>query len=358
MTTEAVRTGTRSGAELLAWTKSLIEPALRQAIDSLPGAVRLVAGYHLGWWDAEGTPEKRPNGGKAIRPALTVLSARACGDDPAAAQAALPAAVAVELTHDFSLLHDDVMDGDTVRRHRPTAWTVFGVGPAILAGDALVNLAAEVLAASGNPAAGTGTRVLSAAVLDLIDGQMEDLSFERRSDVGLAECVRMAERKTAALLGCGCALGALFAGADARRVECLRSFGTDLGLAFQLVDDLLGIWGDPTRTGKAVHADLRRRKKSLPVVAALSNGCPELAALYASPGELSDEEIRRAATLVERAGGRDWARLRAESRLATALAHLHQVIDPSPPGEQHSVHQATRVRELETVARLLARRDH
>jgi geranylgeranyl diphosphate synthase type I len=117
----------------------MLDPALCAAVDRLPPATRQTAGYHLGWREVDGTPSERV-GGKALRPTLCLLTAAATGTDPAAA---LPAAVAVELVHNFSLLHDDIMDGDVRRRHRPTAWMVFGLGPAILAGDALLAAAFE-----------------------------------------------------------------------------------------------------------------------------------------------------------------------------------------------------------------------
>src|SRR5262249_38599046 len=157
------------------------------------------------------------------------------------------------LVHNFSLLHDDVMDGDLTRRHRPTAWSVFGVNAAILAGDALLALGLDVLAASGHGQAQRAIRMLNTAVLDLLDGQRADLAFEQRSDVELPECVRMAESKTGALLGCACALGAMFGGGHPEQVEHLYGFGERMGLAFQFVDDLLGIWGDPAVTGKPVY---------------------------------------------------------------------------------------------------------
>ncbi len=220
-----------------------------------------------------------------------LLAAAAAGGSP---REAVPAAVAVELVHNFSLLHDDVMDGDATRRHRPTAWRLFGIGAAILAGDALLTLALDVLAASGHPASGQAMRMLSAAVQDLVEGQSSDVAFERRDEVGLAECERMAASKTAALIGCACALGALFGGGDPERVQRLRVFGEHVGLAYQHVDDLLGIWGDPAATGKPVYSDLRSRKKSLPVVFALTSdtaGGRELAALYRGRGPLPDEDL-------------------------------------------------------------------
>lgn len=269
--------------------RARLDPAMRAAVDTLSPAVREIIGYHLGWSD-----RPRGGGGKAIRPALTMLSAAGVGGNP---EAALPAAVAVELMHNFSLLHDDVMDRDRTRRHRSTAWVVYGVGPAILAGDAALTLAMDVLAASRHPGSELALRLLGSAVQELVDGQVADLTFERRADVGLRDCVGMAEHKTGALLGCACALGALFGGGSPEQVRALDRFGRELGLAFQLVDDLLGIWGDPATTGKPVNSDLRCGKKSLPVVAALTSGTPAgraLGALYHRATELSDGELARA----------------------------------------------------------------
>jgi len=336
----------RSARDALAWSSAAVVPALRAAVDTLPASMRLIAGYHFGWWDEENRPAEA-DGGKSIRPALALLTAEATGGVSASA---VPAAVALELVHNFSLLHDDVMDGDVTRRHRPTVWSVFGRGGAILAGDALLTLAFEVLAASEHPAARDGMRMLSAAVLDLVNGQSADLAFEQRDDVELSECVRMAQGKTAALLGCTCAMGALFGGGGLEQIEHLRSFGEHLGLAFQHIDDLLGIWGDPVVTGKPVYSDLSSRKKSLPVVAALTSGTAaghELAALYQCPQPLSGTDLVHAAELIERAGGRAWSQAQADELLAQALRRL-RLAGPS----------AWAAAELGALARLATRRDH
>src|SRR6201987_4193761 len=193
----------------VAVARDLVGPATKAAINRLTPGVRRVAAYHYGIADTDGNPV-RVGSGKALRPALALLSARAAG---AAPERGVPAAVAVELVHSFSLLHDDIMDGDTERRHRPTAWTVHGVGAAILAGDALLALAQDILledtAAQGLWAA----RCLYAAVLRLIDGEGADLAFEQRDDVSLAECQTMAGDKTAALMACACSIGAIHVGA-------------------------------------------------------------------------------------------------------------------------------------------------
>lgn len=314
----------RPAAEVLEWGRSLVEPALREAVGSLPEEVRRIAGYHLGWWDAEGRPAG--SGGKALRPTLALLSAEAVGGR---AEDAVPAAVAVELVHDFSLLHDDVMDGDETRRHRPTAWRVFGTNPAILTGDVLLALAVETLAAAGGPA-----RVLTTAILDLLAGQNSDMSFEGRDDVLLSECIAMAVGKTGALMRCACALGADAGGGSPDQVAAFALFGEHLGLAFQHMDDLLGIWGDPQETGKPVYSDLLNRKKSLPVVAALTAGSPQsraLHALYCGPGPFDPVE---AASLVEAAGGRAWSRDRLSQLRNQSLATLGSVATlPRPLAE-------------------------
>lgn len=336
----------RPASEVLSWGRCTVQPALREAVDTLPVSMQRIATYQLGWRDQHGDPTAA-RGGKAIRPALVLVAAEAVGGAPASA---VPAAVAVELVHNFSLLHDDVMDGDTTRRHRPTAWTVFGTGEAILAGDALLTLALTVLADSGHPATQEQLRTLAGAVQELIDGQSADLAFERRSDVGLAECLRMARGKTGALLECACVLGALCGGGGTEQVEQLSGFGEHLGLAFQLVDDLLGIWGDPALTGKPVHSDLRTYKKTLPVVAALSSGTAagrELDALYHGEEPLCGSGLLRAAELIDRAGGREWSQTRADYLLARALRHLGS-----------AALTARGSAELESLARLITRRNH
>lgn len=351
MTTSDVMAEGRPAGEVLAWSRATVEPALRAAVDTLPSSMQRIAGYHFGWWDEHGQPDQTPGmkatGGKAIRPALVMLSAQAAGGAPATA---VPAAAAVELVHNFSLLHDDVIDGDVTRRHRPTAWSVFGLSAAILAGDALLTLALDVLATSGHPAAADGTRMLSAAVQDLVEGQSVDLAFERRAQVEPAECQRMAEGKTGALMRCACAVGALFGGGSPEQVRCLRAFGEHVGLAFQHVDDLLGIWGDPATTGKPVYSDLRSRKKSLPVVAALVSPTPsgrELTALYHRTQPLTGTELARAAELIDSAGGRAWSQAQVDDLLARAMLELRA----AGPTERAA-------EELGALARLATRRDH
>lgn len=339
----------REGAEaadVIERARKLVDPVLREAVDSLPGAMRKVAGYHFGWWEADGAPSTAPSG-KAIRPAMVLAATQALGGSPAEATAA---AAAVELVHNFTLLHDDVIDRDDTRRHRLTAWRVFGTTEAILAGDAMHSLALRLLAEDAHPAARESIRRLTDCVVELCEGQQIDCAFEQRNDVSLAECLAMAEAKTGALLGAACAMGALYGGGSGEAAQAMDGFGREIGLAFQLIDDLIGIWGDPAVTGKPVGADLVARKKSLPVVAALGSDTPEgrrLAELYVLERPLTPEELAQCAAAVEGAGGRGWAQGESCERMAAAMAQLAVAV-PEPSSAD----------ELLALAELVTRRSH
>lgn len=310
-------------AETLDRTRGLVAPALRLAVERLDPFTRLVVSYHLGWSDEHGTPIVA-NPGKALRPALALLAAEALSGTP---QPGLPGAVAVELVHNFSLLHDDLMDRDTERRHRRTVWAVWGDATAVLAGDALLSLAHEALTEGESPYGLAAGQALAIATRELIRGQVLDLAFEQRNDVGLDECLDMAAGKTGALLGVSAAIGAILVGAPQPVVSSLARFGTELGMAFQLIDDLLGIWGLPEVTGKPVFSDLVARKKTLPVTWSLDHGGDagrELADWLRRDGTPTDDELRHAAQLIERAGGRAWATEEARYRIGLAEEALDQ----------------------------------
>jgi geranylgeranyl diphosphate synthase type I len=334
---------------LLSRGREAFAPALRDAVRRLDPATHAIASYHLGFTDLDGKPTPDGGGGKAVRPVLATLSAQAAG---APAEVGLPGAVAVELVHNFSLLHDDLMDGDTTRRHRRTVWSAWGAAAAILTGDAMLTLAQEVLLDSGSAYAPAAARLLAAATRELVRGQVADLAFERRTDVGLAECLRMAGDKTGALLSASAAIGAVLAGAPAALTDALAGYGTAVGLAFQLVDDVLGIWGDPATTGKPVYSDLRSRKKSLPVTYAVEHGGRELAAWLADDATDPDStdpdeaELRRVAGLVDAAGGRAWALAEADRQ----MRHGHRLladaaVPPGPRAELVSLAQFVVTRE-------------
>jgi geranylgeranyl diphosphate synthase type I len=236
-----------------------------------------MARYHLGWEDVAGRPSEST--GKGVRSALCLLACEAAGGQT---KTALPAAAAVELVHNFSLVHDDIQDRDRERRHRPTVWANWGDAQAINAGDALLVLARLALWSALEAGVGAETLVRAAKTLDertleMVEGQVMDLSFEQFEEVTLGDYMAMIEKKSGALFDCALYLGGLFGSGDAETAEALGRAGRQLGVAFQVRDDMLGVWGAEERTGKQAAADIIRRKKSLPVVFALSHRAREVA---------------------------------------------------------------------------------
>ncbi len=247
--------------------------------------------YHMGWVDESFQPGAFGTG-KRIRPLLCLMACEAVGGDPALA---LPAAAAVEILHNFSLIHDDIEDGDETRRHRPTLWTIYGVPQAINVGDGMFTLAFASLLRS-KQAGVADDRVVAAlgrftaCCAALTEGQHLDMWFETQSHVQVADYLRMIEGKTASLVATSLSLGALIGGATPVADDALYGFGHHLGLAFQIQDDILGIWGDPGVTGKAAGNDILRRKKSLPLLYALNHPTvgPQLIDHLAQPLDESD----------------------------------------------------------------------
>jgi geranylgeranyl diphosphate synthase, type I len=293
--------------------------------------------YHLGWEDADGRPGEA--GGKALRSSLCLLTCEAAGGDR---WQALPAAAAVELVHSFSLVHDDIQDGDAERHHRPAVWKLWGEAQGINAGDAilaLAHLAVLKLADEGVPEAAVvgAARVLSERTLEMVEGQTLDIAFEEKLDVGLTAYLEMIERKSGALFDCALHLGGLVAGADSAVVRRLGGVGRSLGTAFQIRDDMLGVWGDESVTGKPRAADIRRRKKSLPIVYALNEtkGAlrDEFRATYAKP-ELTDADAERVLCDLDDTDAREYCAQLAAQHKDRALAEFGQLgLRPGPASE-------------------------
>jgi geranylgeranyl diphosphate synthase, type I len=323
-------------SEAIGHAREFVTPTLRAMVDRLDADTRLFVAYHFGWCDEQGGPVNA-NGGKAIRPALALLGAEACGVDP---QIAVPAATAVELIHNFSLVHDDLMDRDRHRRHRATVWALWGDAAAVLAGDAMLSLAHEVLLESTSAHRAAAQTTIAVASRELIRGQIADMAFERRDDVSLDECLTMSWGKTAALIAASTVAGAQLAGGLPLVRDALSAYGGHLGITFQLVDDLLGIWGQPEVTGKPVYSDLRSCKKTLPVTWTLQDGGPsgrELAAWLADPthaATATDEELSYIALLIEHGGGRTWAREEARRLAALAIDAIACAGIPDGPATQ------------------------
>lgn len=296
---------------------------MREIVGEDPARLYSWMRYHLGWEDAQGRPaETSP--GKLLRPASLLLAAEALGGE---LEQALPAAAAVQLVHDFSLLHDDIEDASETRRGRATLWTLTGIAQAINAGDGMYTLSRLALLRLRERGAGERRTLeaiseLEQACLRLIEGQQLDISFEDRDRVTRDDYLAMIEGKTAALLAACFAMGARVAAAPEESVAAMREFGRCCGLAFQAADDLLGIWGDPAVTGKPVGDDLISRKQTYPVIVAIESG--EAPALEAAYGDRSRAAIDIAALAaeIEAAGGREATELMAAEQVEAALAAL------------------------------------
>ncbi len=306
----------------------LVEDEMRRVLEPRnPRAARHyeIMQYHLGWRD-EALQPATAQGGKRIRPMLCLLACEAAGGDPVKA---LPAAAGLELLHNFSLIHDDIEDNSETRRHRPTAWSLWGVPIACNAGDGMFSLAHAAffdLSTRGVPES-----VVLAALqrfvemnLALTEGQYMDMSFEGRLDVTPEEYYAMIAGKTGALLGAAPEIGALIAGASPDTAALYREYGVSLGKAFQLQDDILGIWGDEKQTGKSAANDILTKKKSLPVVLGLNDERvgKRLKVLYAGP-DFTKEEVPAVLSLLDQAG----VRQATEQAVLEATARGHAALE-------------------------------
>lgn len=282
--------------------------------------------YHMGWTGEGAGPAAT---GKRVRPLMVLLCTASCGADW---QPALPAAAAVELVHNFSLVHDDIQDNSEKRRGRPTSWAKVGAPMAINVGDALFVLSNQAIVdLKPNYPAETVVRaaeILHNTCLELTRGQFLDMSYEERTDLSVDDYWPMVAGKTAALLSACCHLGSLLGGADEDKQEAYRSYGQYLGLAFQVQDDILGIWGNEAITGKSAASDLVEGKNSLPVLAGLSaNG--KFAERWRK-GPIMFDEVEHVARLLSAEGGYSAAYDAAQQMTDLALLNLQEA---DPQGE-------------------------
>jgi geranylgeranyl diphosphate synthase, type I len=325
---------------------SVLQAGLDSGVDELHTYYGLMR-YHLGWVDSQLLPTQN-NPGKLLRPTLLLLAYEAAGawnllsssSDHSYLQRALPAAVAVELTHNFTLIHDDIEDGDAERRHRPTLWKLWDVPQAINAGDGMFSLARLSLwgvldqGVEGSIAARLG-RALDHACLILSEGQYLDISFEQRESIAVSTYVDMIYRKTGALMRCATHMGALLGTRDEETIDRLTQFGQAIGIAFQVRDDLLGVWASSAELGKSSAGDLYRRKKSLPILHALehanSDDRQRLYAIYQQSSSVTAEQVTEILAIFERTETREYCRQFLAEQCQQAFAALQSVPHSSHP---------------------------
>ncbi len=309
--------------------------------DIYPGLTTMMA-YHLGWEGENAGPEAT---GKRIRPLLVLLTCSAAGGEW---KQALPAAAAVELIHNFSLLHDDIEDHSLLRRGRPAVWVKWGIPQAINTGDAMFSLAHLTMLGLEKTAspeiALEAEKIIQKTCLGLTQGQYLDISYEDREKIKDEDYWLMVGGKTAALLSACTELGALISGTSQEIQEHYRSFGHHLGLAFQALDDILGIWGDSAKIGKSNASDLITRKKTLPILYGLENN--QFFAERWKKGNINPEEVPSLAKKLETEGARSYTQDMANQLTQKALDSFENA---KPSGNAGKA--------LQELANLLLRRD-
>lgn len=316
-------------------TRAAIQAAMRAAfpvVEQRVAHLYAMQEYHLGWRDADLQPALF-DPGKLVRPQLAILACRAVGGQM---EQVLPLAAAIQLIHDFTLIHDDIQDQSDLRRGRVTVWKQWGLAHGINVGDAMfiiAHMSLYRLTDVGVPAPVIldVLRRFEATNLKICEGQFLDLSFEGNLSISEDDYLAMIERKTATLLAGAASMGAVIGGADAASVSALYTFGLSLGLAFQIQDDILGIWGDPALTGKPRAADLYRRKVSLPIIYALRSADAgahrhqaELHQCY-QQAHLHDQDVERVLIALDAVGSRRYCEEVALSYHQQALHALDQV---------------------------------
>lgn len=319
-------------------------PTFPSSITDLLETMYGYIGYHQGWVDEHFLPQAQ-NTGKLLRPTLLLLAyeaVRSGGESGAGGlERALPAAVALELLHNFSLLHDDIEDEDRTRRHRPTVWALWGVPLAINTGDGLYTLSRLALWNLRHVDVETFLIVRLGQLFDrtclgIIEGQHLDLSFEKQQNVTIAMYQEMITRKTALLIACATEMGGLLGTDESHIIEALRQFGMALGMAFQVRDDIAGVWATRAASGKNPAGDIYRRKKSLPIIHALQEASPEeqriLASIYQQEGNLSNQQVVRALKIFEQTQSQSYCQdflMQLCHQAREALARVPRLTTPS-----------------------------
>ena len=306
-----------------------ISRSLRDSLSQQHSDVYDMLRYYMGWVDENGRPHEAMEG-KALRPTLCLFACEAVGG---ALEMAMPSAVALEFIHNFSLIHDDIQDRDEIRHNRKTLWAVWGDPKALVAGNVLRVVADECLHQlldSGldyDRALAAGT-LLTEAYLEMIEGQYLDLQFEGRHDISMSDYLNMISRKTGALIRCSLNLGAVVGAQEQGVGDAFKESGRAMGYVFQIIDDVLGVWGDEETTGKPVGADIRRKKNSYPVVYTMGTAKDKdqkmLNEIY-EKDELDDSDVDSVLAVMDRLDVKNQAQQEAEKYANVALESLAPV---------------------------------
>lgn len=306
-----------------------IRHSLRDGLFQQHSPVYDMLRYYMGWVDENGRPHQAMEG-KALRPTLCLFACEAVGG---AVKGAMPSATALEFIHNFSLIHDDIQDRDETRHNRKTLWAVWGEPKALVAGNVLRIVADRCLhqlldAGVDHERAFAAVGLLTEAYLEMIEGQYLDLHFEGRHDIAMSDYMNMISRKTGALIRCSLNLGALVGAQQQGVADSFKECGRALGYVFQIIDDVLGVWGDADTTGKPVGADIRRKKNSYPVVLAMemsNNSDSELLNGIYQKKHLDDTDVESVLDVMDRLEVRTHAQHEAERYAEAAMASLASV---------------------------------
>jgi geranylgeranyl diphosphate synthase type I len=306
-----------------------ISRSLRDSLSQQHSDVYDMLRYYMGWVDENGRPHEAMEG-KALRPTLCLFACEAVGG---ALEMAMPSAVALELIHNFSLIHDDIQDRDEIRHNRKTLWAVWGDPKALVAGNVLRVVADECLhqlldSGLDYDRALAAGMLLTEAYLEMIEGQYLDLQFEGRHDISMSDYLNMISRKTGALIRCSLNLGAVVGAQEQGVGDAFKESGRAMGYVFQIIDDVLGVWGDEETTGKPVGADIRRKKNSYPVVYTMGRANDKdqkmLNEIY-EKDELDDSDVDSVLAVMDRLDVKNQAQQEAEKYANVALESLAPV---------------------------------
>jgi geranylgeranyl diphosphate synthase type I len=329
-----------------------VDSYMRDLLAQTDGLAGRMIEYHLGFRERSGESSEAGSGGKALRPTLCLLTVDAVGGNW---ENAVPAAAGLELFHNFTLIHDDIQDGDITRRGKSTVWMEWGKEQAINAGDAAHLLSSRAildLSARGYSAEQVleAHQLLTDTGIQIVDGQTMDIDFERRTEVRVEEYMKMIRRKTGVFFETAIEMGAILGSAEDDTREALREYGSAIGVAFQITDDILGVWGDPVKTGKPVGEDIRRRKKAYPAVSALATDNDvlrrKLVSIYETKDELVDQDVEDVMTIFEELGIRRRAQALVDQATFEAdVAISRAAIDESLKVDFHELASLLATRE-------------